>query len=77
MIGTSHNPAVIVCLTIIVISVMYIPSSDKIPRKYSPPRDRQLIWTEEGYDFNEMGTYQPEDDGYEVCCVQQGIIISL
>lgn len=37
-------------------------------------KDRQHIWcTDKGNDMDELGTYQPEDDGYVVACFRRGM----
>lgn len=50
----------------------YNIQSNVYPRKHSVPRDREFIWTAKGKCLKDLGTYQPEDDGYEVGYVRQG-----
>ena len=48
------------------------PLKDR-PRIFTIPHDRNYIWTQcKVQDSRHLGTYQPEVDGYKVCCAQLG-----
>ena len=60
-----------------VLVVKYSEHSDEYPQKHSLPKDRKFIWTDRKGHNVDVGTYQPEIDGYEVSYVQQGIFFIL
>ena len=58
-----HNPPL----------VRYIPASNEYPRMHTIPKDRKIIWCDiKGRCIEDMGTYQPETDGYQLCSVDRG-----
>ena len=51
----------------------YIPASNEYPRMHTIPKDRKIIWCGiKGRCIQDMGTYQPEMDGYQLCSVDRG-----
>ena len=56
------------------LTVMYFAASFGQQRNVSAAKTRRYIWcNDKRQKYEDIGIYQPEDDGYEVLTIDQGI----